>query len=121
MTYYRVIPRDLFNEGKLLNQLGFLSLAILDAKENTEYLELTQENDEAFDVLLSDTGSLFVSNINLYCKGEPIELCTTANSKLPYPLQFGYSDGENEFNEYVFGDDGEFSPEFVELIAYITD
>lgn len=67
-NYYRVIPRDLFNEGKLLTELGFLSLAILDNKdgiENILTIELTEE-DYGFVIAQDETnGSLFVSNLRV--------------------------------------------------------
>ena len=65
-NYFRAIPRDLFNEGKLLTELGFLSLAIHDNKEgiaNVLTMELIDE-EEGFVVVQNESeGSLLVANL----------------------------------------------------------
>lgn len=91
-NYLRVIPRDLFNEGKLLTELGFLSLAILDNKDgiaNLLTMELVNE-EEGFVVAQSDDGSLFVANLLCRTVGDEIEcvLHTTVNCRCKNALRF---------------------------------
>ena len=47
INYQRVIPRDLFNESKLLQQLGFVCLAIHDYRLTRITFE---DSGEAFDI-----------------------------------------------------------------------
>lgn len=109
MSYFRVIPRDLFNEAKLLKCLGQLALAIHNGVRWP--LRLEHESAESGFQIEQDTtdGGLFCSNLILYCGTQFIELHTPLNSKSAYPLQF---DGV----EPVFDRDGGFSDEFVRFL-----
>ena len=108
MTYQRVIPRDLFNEAKLLNCLGKLSIAILDCM--TDGLQLVEEFDgDAFQVEQDPSdGSLSVVNYTLTLEGEPIRLWTPCNSRDKYPLYSTYQDEEYK----VLDDDGNLCTRF---------
>ena len=109
MSYERVLPRDLFNEAKLLKCLGFLTLHIHDCKISG--INFDFEGD-AFEVELNDNG-LTVSNLRFYLSdGTEINFFTPYNSKSNFPL-------EAEINyEYtsVFTDSGEYTNEFLELL-----
>ena len=90
-NYLRVIPRDFFNESKLLKCLGKLSIAILDNK--TKGLKLREEfNNESFKVVLDHAGYLYVENYKVYLNKEQLFLFTPYNSRSNYPLQALYKD-----------------------------
>ena len=108
MSYRRVIPRDFFNEAKLLKCLGALQLAIGDKRVNG--LPLVVEFDgDAFDIRQNpDDASLSCSNYRLYLGHEEIELFSPYNSKEAYPL-IGRFRGEEY---YIFAESGDFMPNF---------
>lgn len=122
MTHFRVIPRDLFNEAKLLKSLGQLCLKIHEGQADP--LTVDHEDPEAgFTVELSPThGTLFVRDLWFYCNGLPVEFYTDYNDRDPYPLwaefTFGSADPANPIPEnqrgpfQVFDDSGEFSEGF---------
>ena len=118
MTYLRVIPRDLFNEAKLLKCLGKLSLLIHDGANVPKGLlldHLTEEN-EGFEICQNESdGSLYVSNLELTHKGRTIGLRCPYNHKGAYPLQLCFEDEEGS----VFNDDGSLSDEFQALLKSI--
>ena len=107
--YTRVIPRDLFNEAKLLKCIGRLCLLIHD---NNVPVEMKAHNDgEPFNIEMLSEGSLTISNVDISIKGNTYVFKTTYNSKSNYPLYV-----VNEYDEYpVFDDNGQFDPEFIEF------
>ncbi len=109
MTYHRVIPRDLFNEAKLLKCLGALwieneRLGILKFSETGARFEIEQDNSD---------GSLYLSNYSAWLNGEPLHLSTPLNCKLAYPLLLTRKDKAI----FVFDDNGKLSTEFIEEIS----
>lgn len=115
--YTRVIPRDLFNEAKLLKCLGQLALGIHEGAFGTAEIKLVH-NDDEFDGFLvkqyQDDGSLYASNLTLYVRGSFVVVSSIYNSKSPFPLTF--LDQDTEAAGYVFDDDGTPSDEF---LAYL--
>jgi hypothetical protein len=120
--YFRVIPRDLFNEGKLLTELGFLSLAIHDNKDgiaNILEIELIEEEHGFIIVLDESEGSLSV--INLLCQtikySTVCQLYTPLNCRNKNALRFNYAplDLEGE----VF-DNEDFSSKFKSLLEQLA-
>lgn len=110
MLYYRVLPRDLFNEAKLLKCIGHLVLKIHDhmAPNGLRF----EHDGEPFEIALIDDGHLTVTNI-VFAIGDTFLLFKTAyNSKAPYPLLCEHDN--IEWN--VFLDSGEFDQAFVKLI-----
>lgn len=110
-SYKRVIPRDLFNEAKLLKCLGLLSLKLHDNLGNiADRLNLDhQDSVSGFNICQDDDGSIFVSNLYLYDNNAtPIHLATDLNSRFNYPLTYEFKDQL----DYVFDDDGNFSEAF---------
>lgn len=81
-NYFRVLPRDLFNEAKLLKCVGRLCLLIHDrtAPESLAF----EENGEPFRVALLDEGSLTIANlvISVHGCGAPVK---------PSPIDFWIS------------------------------
>jgi hypothetical protein len=111
MSYTRVIPRDLFNEAKLLKCLGQLALLLHEGKGIRWPLWLVFADPEKGFVIDQNTasGGLFCTNLTLYLKEMEVCLFSVYNSKSPFPLLFdGGNDGEGD----VFNDDGSLSEEF---------
>lgn len=110
MSYSRVIPRDFFNEAKLLKCYGQLSLAILDGKVPKGITIAIEETGESFEIALSDDGSLYVSNYEILVNGCSTTFGTRYNSKRNYPFYCQHSDTLEEIE--VFDENGEFTSEF---------
>jgi hypothetical protein len=115
--YELVLPRDLFNQSKLLQQLGKLCLAIHDRK--VQGISFWYNDGDNFDICLSDAGYLYCDNLlfTLTSNDKPIELYTSYNSRIPNPLLF--ADPSNGEEMFVFMDDEEdglFTNEFVDMI-----
>ena len=110
-TYERVIPRDFFNEAKLLKCFGQLSLKILDNKLPEGININISENGKRFLIELSDCGSLYIKNYSTEVNGILVRFKSTYNSKSNFPFycEYNYCDYE------VFNDNGEFTSEFIEF------
>lgn len=115
MTYMRVIPRDLFNESKLLKCLGQLSLIAHDGldcrRQRVERLIVEFEEGLEGDPFMIEqnemSGALYCRTLRVEVNGRLVSVASTYNSKSPFPLCFG----DNE--EPVFNDDGSLSDEFL--------
>ena len=128
LDYLRVIPRDLFNEGKLLTELGFLSLAIHDNKDNiATVLEmvLTNDEDQGFCITQNDSdGSICVKNLFVYalrtatdfCDPDEVLFYTPLNSRDKNALRFYYRPTESEG---VVSDRENFSIDFKTLLEVL--
>lgn len=108
MTYERVIPRDLFNEGDLLKCLGRLTIALED---NREHNAATHHPDsgESFTILQdASDGSISCPGVQLLVEGAAVPLYRPLNARERWSLwaRFGYEDVR------VFDLDGNLSPEF---------
>lgn len=113
MKFNRVIPRDLFNEAKLLKCLGQLALLIHDGKTPIDLKFEEMEEDQQFDVEINDNSELYCTNLTLTYKDNPIHIFTPYNSKEPYPLRFT----NNEEIEYDLLDEkGKITKEFTEFL-----
>lgn len=120
--YQRVIPRDLFNEAKLLKCLGQLALFIHNGKDakctpTPEKLTIEHENDEnpEFKIRqLPELAGLTCSNLNIFYDNEYLTLYTNYNSKESYPLLYFTDDGEEI---EVFDENGQFHPDFIESLT----
>lgn len=106
MHYQRVIPRDLFNESKLLKCIGQLVLFIHDCVEITN-IQFDHDSD-AFNICLTEAGELYIDNIYFRIGNTRIFFSTPYNSKSPYPLLMTYNNIEYE----VFTDSGKYTKEF---------
>jgi hypothetical protein len=108
-NYGRVLPRDLFNEAKLLKCIGKLVLNIHDGNvvNGTKF----EHDGEGFVVGLNNDGTLEINNIDFTINGTSVRFVTTYNSKDNWPLfcWLGYC-------EYpVFDEAGEYTEEFIEF------
>ncbi len=115
--HIRVIPRDLFNESKLLKCLGQLSLKIHEKGAFDMTMHLFDEEDKGF-LIYQDPGdgSLMVPNLVVLNRDKkPIVFKSTYNSKEPYPLFMVDPESEEEIT--VFNEDGSFTDEFTERMS----
>jgi len=120
MTHNRTMPRDLFNEAKLLKGLGQLALLIHEAGGASPLLPASLHLDHDGETFAIEqhphNGSLYVPSITLYVGHEMkvVALASEYNSKDPYPLTFDDLDR-------VFCDDGQFSAEFEDYCRTIDN
>lgn len=111
MEYDRVIPRDFFNEAKLLKSYGRLALLVLDRMIPDGITIEIQESGEAFDIRQNESdGSLFISNYPVRVNGRDVRFFSKYNSRDTYA--FYASEGEEEIQ--VFHEKGYFTPDFIE-------
>ena len=95
MSYLRVIPRDLFNEAKLLKCLGRVCLFIYYAK--LPGLESVLEDEESgFKINQNNyTGDFYIENLYFFDEnGTPVHFYTKCNAKDNYPLMMEYKGQE---------------------------
>lgn len=117
MTYQRVIPRDLFNEGSLLNCLGLLALKLEDEGLGRHSCRIDHLGG-AFAIAQSEAdGSITCANVLLSLRGEPLPHFRPLNARSPNPLWV--QAGEEDVP--VFTEDGRLSPEFRALIDLPTE
>lgn len=118
MTYRRVLPRDLFNEAKLLKCYGQLSLLIHDGKVAGLPLELEHSAGVFPEFVIEQDGlrgHLLCSNLSLRLavsgnRTTGITLGLPVNIRGAYPLVC-VTPAETEIE--VFNDDGSLSEEFL--------
>lgn len=120
MTYTRVIPRDLFNEGDLLKCYGRLWILLDETRGHVAQLgDEEQLPATPFEVWQDESdGSLTVVNVPFLVRGERWHLYRPLNCRSPWPLWC--SSPDEEICVRVFTEKGQFSPEFVQLIMGIA-
>lgn len=108
MSYKRVVPRDLFNEAKLLNNLGRLQILIDD--RNVGNLPLIVDYDgEPFQIEQDpNSGALYCVNFTVWLDGDEVNLSCPYNDKEKWTLIANYRGEEY----YCFDPSGNFSPNF---------
>lgn len=122
--YTRVVPRDLFNESKLLKCLGQLVLLIHDGMAPPK-LSYEHVNHEGIGFVICqdyDSGDIWCANVRFNIGNRPLHVVNPLNSREPYPLVCQTvitedEDGEPlEESEWVdvFTDDGKLTAEFIE-------
>jgi hypothetical protein len=109
MGYIRVLPRDLFNEAKLLKCLGQLSLKAHDGE--LPGVEVTYDGDpEGFPIEQDrDSGDIYCPSVRVLVRGVELSVSSQLNSRKAYPLVFTNEDGDMC---HVFNNDGGISDEF---------
>lgn len=113
MSYARVIPRDLFNEGKLLTCLG--RLWILLEKNPRHRAGMVQLNRGRFEITQDPSdGAICCENVKLVLVGgESPWLFRPLNSRGRWALWARFGDPLGEFEDLeVFTPDGELAAEF---------
>lgn len=114
MTYHRVIPRDLFNEGNLLKCYGQLYLNLERYGLEDCLIHSSHDGDNTFVVLLNeDTGGTTLENVRLWIH-DGCHLERPLNSRRPYPLYLTTTDGKEL---EVFQDNGAFTDEMLEFLG----
>jgi len=116
ISYQKVIPRDFFNEAKLLKCLGQLSL-LLHNRELVEDADEGLSDHEFFQVRLREDGFLYCANYSFYVADVEIDLYIPYNSMDSYPLLF--EDSSCRINS-VFKDDGSLSEYFMLHMKYLS-
>lgn len=110
LNYTRVIPRDLFNEAKLLKCLGVLTLLIHD-NQAPKGLKVEQIDND-FKIGLTDDGSLKTNSLQFTYKNQILDFQTTYNSKSNFPFYCVF-----DYCEYlVFNENGDLDPEFLDFL-----
>ena len=108
MSHHRALPRDFFNEAKLLKCLGQLEICILDKMANGLNL-ISLYDGGPFKVEQDPAdGSLRVVNYAVVLNGDFLHLRTPLNARENYPLIATYRGEEY----YVFDESGKFMPNF---------
>lgn len=128
MSYQRVLPRDLFNEAKLLKCLGRLVLMIHDGMlPELVFVRNPVDSEEPFEVLQRiDDGALVEDTISFYLSNGShplggwhgiarVRFHCPYNSKDNYPLMFQMFGSDDE--GLVFNEDGSFTDEFLTAIG----
>ena len=111
MSYQRVIPRDFFNEAKLLKCMGVLQLYI-DANNTPEGITIEIKETGAPFIIEKDetSGDIYITNYECKVNGNIVRFESNLNSKAEYPLSCYFQD--SIFS--VFTDLGDFDNEFIE-------
>lgn len=114
MTYLRVIPRDLFNEAKLLKCLGALVIAcdttpglVVDWAEGRDGERFLIEQD-------NNDGDLRCRNIEVSLHGRLLDIRLPYNSRDSWPLYAYVPSRDAEAS--VFDGEGKLTPEFLRLV-----
>lgn len=111
MEYIRVIPRDLFNESKLLKCIGRLALLILNNAVPNNIDIRIKETGKAFKITQNEDGELSIINYPIKVNGEIMVFKTKYNSKDNYPL---YCQTKEEEDFLVFNENGDFDIYFID-------
>lgn len=103
--YQRTLPRDLFNESKLLKCIGRLVICIEDGQIPGLKYDFNDDDNSSFNITQDpDTGNLRVTNVTFFdCYGKNVDVFTLYNSKDNYPLIISYKG--NEY--FIFNENGE--------------
>jgi hypothetical protein len=112
--YYRVIPRDFFNESKLLKCFGLLALKHLDGMAHGLEIE---HDGSPFEIQQDDDGNLFINNVKTEINGDHVVFYTRYNRKDTYPFYCVDKDG-TEIE--VFTEQGEFTEDFSYKLAFYS-
>ena len=114
-TYRRKIPRDFFNEAKLLKCMGLLSVKVLDNKI-PEGIDIEVNGDgDRFNIELNETYyGLQVTNYTVSINEEDYVSYTAYNSKDNFPLMIV---DEDDYEFRAFDEQGNFSEDFIEYFT----
>lgn len=111
MSYIREIPRDLFNEAKLLKCMG--KLCIEAERTRSVRVEFFGEGDDPFDIQQNSAdGSIFVWNIQVSVAGFEVNVYTSLNARDEWPMWATFEDREAV---KVFDDHGRFTADFLSI------
>lgn len=113
-AYRRVIPRDLFNESKLLKCLGKLSLLHVDEMLPGLEVRLPNSEDPFYIAQAQSSGDLRCLTVRVLMWGKGLDVFLPLNDRDPWPLMCRVGDEEDDdyFEIAVFDDDGNVTAEF---------
>lgn len=113
MSYTRVIPRDFFNEAKLLNCMGHLNIVAGNEIAANASISITiDENGQPFEIAKDESsGDIYISNYECTVNGVVVRFQTNLNSRNPFPLQCYH----NNTPYSVFLNSGELDSEFIDF------
>lgn len=113
MSYIRVIPRDLFNEAKLLKCLGRLYIEAEHQPEGKVEVAFAYEHSHSrFDIQQEPSdGSIYVSNVHVTVNSKRVHVYTGLNARSDWPMYASL----NDETVAVFDDNGHLTPEFLAL------
>ena len=101
-NYKRVLPRDAFNEAKLLKCVGKLTMMIEDGELPAWQYHY---DGDAFNIVQDDSeGSISVANITFWRNKKQVCVFTPLNSKAAWPAFF--RDGDDDY--YLFSEAGQY-------------
>jgi hypothetical protein len=116
-SYTRVIPRDLFNEGSLLNCLGKMWV-LLDKRAIGRSVTL-EHDGKPFDIDQNENdGSISVRNVEFCVNGKPFGLFRPLNARSHLSL-YVYT-GTDDIRVFDEEHDDEFSMEFYSWVVVET-
>lgn len=114
MSYERVLPRDFYNESKLLKCMGHLHIMAQSVKCPDGITITIKENGQPFNIERDESsGDIYVSNYKTKVNGNLVRFESNLNSQRAYPLSCYY----NNTLYAVFEDNGEFDSEFIEAFT----
>jgi hypothetical protein len=114
VSYRRVIPRDLFNEGSLLKCCGRLAI-LLDQYGTSGYS--MPEDVSHFDIRQRpEDGAIFVANLPLSNGKVEYHLLRPLNSRRPWPLWAANVNDDSADWIEVFNDDGNLTEDMRKVI-----
>ena len=114
--FSRVLPRDAFNEAKLLKGIGFLTLKIHNGLVPDGLTFSGPEENTPFEIVQDPaSGDLYVANVTIRIHGDEIDVFHSYNDREGLTLRFEYQYPYEEVYGFVFdGDDPEtFSEAFL--------
>ena len=115
VSYKRVIPRDLFNEGNFLNCIGKIEIerAHHDLDIELIYINSGVYTDRGFVIEQNSAdGSLYAKNIRLRIGMEKHTLRRPLNTREKPSVYITYGD---DIDLEIFDEDGSFSQDFIEF------
>jgi len=114
--YVRVMPRDLFNEGSLLNLHG--RLMIMLEMTNGHRVRVEQHELDRFEIVQdAASGSISIANFVFTVGGCRYRLTRPLNSRAQWPLWLEDMDPEADFDALpVFDDEGDLSRSMLDFI-----
>lgn len=121
MSYFRVLPRDLFNEANLLKCLGQLALIAHDRGRPDQISVITSGG--AFNIAQrEEDGSIYCANVQIIIRNRRFEHRRPLNSREPWPLwlwpAFDHPALPEGWGDEIeaFAEDGSLSPDLARLI-----
>jgi hypothetical protein len=106
MSYTRIIPRDLFNEGNLLKCLGQLYIKLETAGKHHAVFD--EDSDDFAIEQDQNDGSISATGVTFSIRRCRMRLYRPLNARAPWPLWMALEDSDADPIS-VFNDDGNLS------------